>query len=61
MLSKDMITAIEEMVFETDGRRKLTCASVFKVSYEFKILLAEIGKYCNENGIKIADCQLGCF
>jgi hypothetical protein len=40
---------------------KLPCAKAFKLSAELDISLREIGKFCNEDGIRIKHCQLGCF
>ena len=48
----------------TDGpgrRERLTCAEAFELAEEFDAALAEVGRICNENNIKICKCQLGCF
>jgi hypothetical protein len=52
---------INETSFEVDGKRKLPCAKAFELSRKYSITLREIGKYCNENDIRISACQLGCF
>lgn len=40
---------------------KLACARAFQLSVELDLSLREIGQFCNEEGIKVAHCQLGCF
>lgn len=40
---------------------KLPCAKAFKLSAELDLSLREIGRFCNEEGIRIKNCQLGCF
>ncbi len=40
---------------------KLPCAAAFALSREIEASLKEIGKFCNEENIRIKNCQLGCF
>jgi hypothetical protein len=42
-------------------RKTLTCAQAFTLSQDHSISLKEIGEACNQHGIKIIDCELGCF
>lgn len=45
-----------------DGERKrLTCAKAFELAQNHEAELAEIGRICNQNNVKICKCQLGCF
>ncbi|MBF0430732.1 MAG: hypothetical protein HQK83_05605 [Fibrobacteria bacterium] len=44
-----------------DGKKRLSCTKAFKLNKTFRITLREIGNTCNELGIKISRCQLGCF
>ena len=44
-----------------EGKKTLACAQAFKLSQEHNVSLKEIGEVCNQHGIKIIDCQLGCF
>lgn len=44
-----------------EGKKIFTCAQAFKLLQEHNISLKEIGEVCNQHGIKIIDCQLGCF
>ncbi len=52
---------IEESSIERDGRRILPCAKAFDLSDRYSIPLKDIGAYCTDNGIRISNCQLGCF
>jgi hypothetical protein len=61
METEKLRTLIEERTFEEDGRRKLRCAEAFSLQAEHEVPLKEIGRVCNEAGIRICQCQLGCF
>ena len=40
---------------------KLPCASARKIAEECGVPYSEVGEAANELGIKIINCQLGCF
>lgn len=42
-------------------KRILSCADALRLSKEHDISLKEIGDTCNDLGIKIIECELGCF
>ena len=45
-----------------DGeRKKLHCKTAFEIAEEHGLNLADISSVCNEENIKIDNCQLGCF
>jgi hypothetical protein len=44
-----------------EDKKTLACTEAIKLSQEHDISLKEIGDTCNEHGIKIVACQLGCF
>ena len=46
---------------EPKRRERLTCAEAFEIAKKFDAALAEVGRICNDNNIKICKCQLGCF
>jgi len=50
----------ERILFEAENS-KLPCRKAFIIASEVGVPLNEIGKTCNEIGVKIAGCQLGCF
>lgn len=43
-----------------DGN-KITCAEAFELAHEMKIMPQAVAEAVNINGMKIRDCQLGCF
>jgi len=49
------------ILLEKAKDKKLPCKLAFKISEEHNIPLKEIGNMANELGIKIIECQLGCF
>ncbi len=50
-------------ILKTRGgvEKRLPCAEAFKVARDLEVPVAEVGRACNELGIKIVHCQLGCF
>ena len=52
---------LEKAVPEIDGKRRMPCAKAFMLAEEWSVPVREIGDCCNEAGIKIVSCQLGCF
>jgi hypothetical protein len=59
--SSELVKAVRKAAVERDGRLTLACAKAFKVAEQFDAGLSAIGRICNEEGIKIVHCQLGCF
>jgi hypothetical protein len=50
-----------EFAVERDGRRTISCARAFEIHRQHDVPLADIGRICDENEIRICACQLGCF
>jgi hypothetical protein len=44
-----------------DGKHSIDCDEVFDIAKKLSISKIEVGKICNETGIRIRNCQLGCF
>ncbi len=42
-----------------DGR--IACSECFKIAADCDVSVAAVGEACNDQSIKIAGCQLGCF
>ncbi len=57
MENKELLQTIRESL--VDG--KLSCARAYQIAAVYDVELQEIGKICDEEKIKIAGCQLGCF
>lgn len=56
-----VLEVIESYCKIQHDRKCLTCSDAYKIAEELKVNLSDIGKLCNENGIKIMGCQLDCF
>lgn len=56
-MNEKLKTALERMV--RDGR--LTCKAAREVAEELGVEPVEIGRAADEMGIRIKDCELGCF
>ena len=50
----------ERILFEAEAQ-KLPCKQAFASASEVDCSFSEVGKTCNEIGVKIVGCQLGCF
>lgn len=60
-MSKEVIVIIREAAVPVEGKLKLPCRKAFQIADEHSLTLKEIGDICNAEGIKIINCQLGCF
>jgi hypothetical protein len=61
-MDKHAVLEVIERYWKIQQDRKcLTCSDAYKIAEELKVNLSDIGKICNENGIKIIGCQLDCF
>ena len=61
MADNKVAEKIKEYSIEEDGQKYLRCKAAFKIAEELDADVATIGQTCNEEGVKIQDCQLGCF
>ncbi|MGM0652441.1 MAG: hypothetical protein ACQES4_06650 [Bacillota bacterium] len=50
----------ERILFEAQAQ-KLPCKEAFIIASEVGVPPSAVGKTCNEMGVKIVGCQLGCF
>ena len=58
---QEMVEAVKQAAVERDGRMTLRCADAFAVAERFGAARPSIGQICNDNRIRIVQCQLGCF
>lgn len=58
---KEMLKVILTETVELDNKKKLSCTKAFAIANQYGWSLSEIGKICNDAGIKIMHCQLNCF
>jgi len=59
--NKELTATVIEAAKDVDGKKKLTCQRALQLAEKFNVSKESIGQLCNENGIKITNCQLGCF
>lgn len=52
---------IVEAIRTASVSNRLSCEKAHELARELDTSLQEIGAICNEQKIKIAACQLGCF
>ena len=58
----NMEQLVEAVLRSANGdREKLACAEAFALAKKYEVNIAEIGRICNQNNVKICKCQLGCF
>ena len=56
-----MITELEEKITSSLVDDQLPCPIAFKIAKELKVSLGEVGETTDKLGIRIVQCQLGCF
>ncbi len=56
-----LMKSINEAAQHRGGRRVLRCADAFALAKRIGVELPAITQICNREGIKIVQCQLGCF
>jgi hypothetical protein len=61
MTPGDTPRLIEALKAQAGDDKRLACADAFRIARELDVPLGDIARTCNELGIKIAQCQLGCF
>lgn len=53
--------AVGQAAVERNGRMTLGCADAFKLAEATDVELNDVYRVCNQEDIKIVQCQLGCF
>jgi hypothetical protein len=61
MVSGDTPHLIEALKKQAGEEKRLPCAEAFRIAHDLEVPVAQVGKACNDIGIKIMGCQLGCF
>ena len=52
---------IETLKTQAGEDKRLACSDAFRIARDLDVSVADVGRACEELGIKIAQCQLGCF
>jgi hypothetical protein len=61
-MEKQFITEkILSAVREEDEKKMLNCKQAFDLAVQLDVPIKTIGDICNENSVRICNCQLGCF
>ena len=61
MTPGDTSQLIEMLKARAKNETRLSCADAFRIADDLGVPLAVVGRTCNELGIKVRSCQLGCF
>ncbi|MFA4964228.1 MAG: hypothetical protein WC709_01110 [Thermoleophilia bacterium] len=61
MPSGNIPRLIETLKAQAGEDKRLACTEAFKIARDLDVPLADVGRTCNELGIKMMQCQLGCF
>ncbi|MBD3243120.1 MAG: hypothetical protein GF331_21190 [Chitinivibrionales bacterium] len=61
MTHSEIAAEVMRSATERDGKRILACARALALAERLGVTPREVGTICDENGIRIAHCQLGCF
>jgi len=56
-----MLEMIEEHCKMKNDKKSIACSDATRIAEKLETSVSKVGKLCNENGIKIIGCQLGCF
>ncbi|HWP96788.1 MAG TPA: hypothetical protein VN426_08045 [Syntrophomonadaceae bacterium] len=54
-------TELLRKLIESCPQKKLACSDARRLAEDLGIEARELGELCNEAGIKIFACELGCF
>ncbi|HEX5642277.1 MAG TPA: hypothetical protein VFZ86_08060 [Thermoleophilia bacterium] len=52
---------IETLKARAGDDKHIACEDAFQIARDLDVPLADVGRTCNELGIKVMQCQLGCF
>jgi hypothetical protein len=52
---------LKEEIMKRAGGGKLSCAVARKIAEELHLPYKEVGEAADELGVKIKNCELGCF
>lgn len=61
MEDKKIFEKIDEYCILKEGKKLLSCATAFEMAKELNVDVTAIGRICNQENIKLSNCQLGCF
>jgi hypothetical protein len=57
----ELVRAVLDASEEQDGRKRIECARALALAKKHGVKPRDIGDICNDQDVKIVNCQLGCF
>jgi len=61
MVSGNIPRLIELLKQRAGDQKRLPCQEAFRIAHDLEVPIEQVGQACNDIGIKIVACQLGCF
>ena len=61
MEEKRILEIIDKYCTIKDNKKYISCAIAFEIAKELNVNVSVIGKICNQEKIKLKNCQIGCF
>ncbi len=61
MTEDELADQILKQTKQNHGRKKISCRRAHLLAEELAVSVKTIGRVCHQEGIKIVNCQLGCF
>ena len=61
MVSGNIPRLIEVLKQRSGEQKRLPCHEAFRIAHDLDVPVEQVGQACNDIGVKIVSCQLGCF
>ena len=61
MTQNELIEKILDLAGQVAGPPKISCHRAHVLAEDLSVSLKVVGDICNDQGVKIVNCQLGCF
>ena len=61
MTQDELTEQVLKQTTQVNDKKKLSCHRAHVLSEDLAVSLQVIGDICQEQGVKIVNCQLGCF
>ena len=61
MNEEEIKKALMDKIDVKSGKLFIECTTTIEIAEKLSVTPIEVGKICNKMGIKIVNCQLGCF
>ncbi|MCF7974470.1 MAG: hypothetical protein K9N55_11685 [Phycisphaerae bacterium] len=61
MTQDELTEQVLKQATQVNGKKKLSCHRAHVLAEDLAVSLQAIGTICQAQGVKIVNCQLGCF